>query len=268
MKSKLEKALNILTILLSTFIGVCGACLIASSLNIYLNGGDTPYSPESVKKHILLCLPPLIITVLLAISVFVIREILGKKERDAYVRNPRMSLDLIYLKKSIHLTEEEKASINTGRKKAKIYNLSTLILGVVAFATTLICSYRASEYTVEDVNGSVINIVLLVFPLAIVFAGALYTLYLLKDGIYKTELGILNESLKNKGSGGLENSFKPCSDELINLGEKRERLIVTIARIVIPVASICFILLGILNGGGADVLGKAVRICTECIGLG
>ena len=28
------------------------------------------------------------------------------------------------------------------------------------------------------------------------------------------------------------------------------------------------ILLGILNGGMADVLGKAIRICTECIGLG
>ena len=26
--------------------------------------------------------------------------------------------------------------------------------------------------------------------------------------------------------------------------------------------------LGVLNGGMADVLGKAIRICTECIGLG
>ena len=107
MKIKLEKALKILTILLCAFIGVCALCLIASSLNIYFNGGDTPYSPESVKRHILLCLPSLIITVLLAISVFVIRELLGKREKDAYVRNPRMSLDLIYLKKNnISLTDK------------------------------------------------------------------------------------------------------------------------------------------------------------------
>jgi hypothetical protein len=29
-----------------------------------------------------------------------------------------------------------------------------------------------------------------------------------------------------------------------------------------------FIVLGIVNGGMADVLNKAIKICTECIGLG
>ena len=33
-------------------------------------------------------------------------------------------------------------------------------------------------------------------------------------------------------------------------------------------ASVAFIIVGIVNGGMSDVLGKAVRICTECIGLG
>ena len=32
--------------------------------------------------------------------------------------------------------------------------------------------------------------------------------------------------------------------------------------------SITLIILGILNGGALDVLAKAVRICSECIGLG
>ena len=32
--------------------------------------------------------------------------------------------------------------------------------------------------------------------------------------------------------------------------------------------SILFIVLGIINGGMADVLNKAVNICRECIGLG
>jgi hypothetical protein len=31
---------------------------------------------------------------------------------------------------------------------------------------------------------------------------------------------------------------------------------------------IVLVLLGIFNGGAEDVLGKAIRICTECIGLG
>ena len=33
-------------------------------------------------------------------------------------------------------------------------------------------------------------------------------------------------------------------------------------------AGIVLVVLGILNGGMLDVLTKAVRICSECIGLG
>ena len=36
---------------------------------------------------------------------------------------------------------------------------------------------------------------------------------------------------------------------------------------ILVVGIVCLVL-GILNGGMADVLGKAIRICTECIGLG
>ena len=39
-------------------------------------------------------------------------------------------------------------------------------------------------------------------------------------------------------------------------------------RIALLVISIALIIAGILNGGMADVLSKAVNICTECIGLG
>ena len=37
---------------------------------------------------------------------------------------------------------------------------------------------------------------------------------------------------------------------------------------LLAVAAVVLVVLGVLNGGMADVLGKAIRICTECIGLG
>ena len=43
---------------------------------------------------------------------------------------------------------------------------------------------------------------------------------------------------------------------------------VWIIRAVIFAITVTFIVLGILNGGMDDVLSKAVKICTECIGLG
>ena len=40
------------------------------------------------------------------------------------------------------------------------------------------------------------------------------------------------------------------------------------AKIMLVVFAIVYIIIGVLNGGMADVLGKAINICTECIGLG
>ncbi len=37
---------------------------------------------------------------------------------------------------------------------------------------------------------------------------------------------------------------------------------------VLYLAAVVFVILGILNGGLNDVLVKAIRICSECIGLG
>ena len=39
------------------------------------------------------------------------------------------------------------------------------------------------------------------------------------------------------------------------------------ARTVLALAALILILLGVLNGGAGDVLAKAAKICSECIGL-
>ena len=39
-------------------------------------------------------------------------------------------------------------------------------------------------------------------------------------------------------------------------------------RVLVIALALVFIIMGIANGGMADVLSKAVKICTECIGLG
>jgi hypothetical protein len=41
-----------------------------------------------------------------------------------------------------------------------------------------------------------------------------------------------------------------------------------IAKIGISICAVALVILGVFNGGMADVLGKAIKICTECIGLG
>jgi hypothetical protein len=42
----------------------------------------------------------------------------------------------------------------------------------------------------------------------------------------------------------------------------------TVIRAVLCIAAVLLIVFGILNGGARDVLAKAVKICSECIGIG
>ena len=53
-------------------------------------------------------------------------------------------------------------------------------------------------------------------------------------------------------------SEEPAADE------KRIRIV----RALVFAAAVLLLLAGIRNGGARDVLGKAARICTECVGLG
>ena len=39
-------------------------------------------------------------------------------------------------------------------------------------------------------------------------------------------------------------------------------------RIILLIAAVCLLAAGVFNGSARDVLGKAVNVCTECIGLG
>ena len=59
--------------------------------------------------------------------------------------------------------------------------------------------------------------------------------------------------------------------EKVNVDKKKltedPRIVWGIRGLILAVG-VLFIVLGIFNGGMADVLGKAIRICTECIGLG
>ena len=42
----------------------------------------------------------------------------------------------------------------------------------------------------------------------------------------------------------------------------------TLIRRILLAAAVCFIVMGIFNGSMRDVLVKAIKICTECVGLG
>lgn len=105
-----------------------------------------------------------------------------------------------------------------------------------------------APYTRERVAAALARLSL---PIALTALAVLVNavLCLLRAAFYKEE---------KKGQRGVKPTPAPP------LSPCRERVI----RIAVLTAALCLIILGAFNGSMRDVLDKAVRICTECIGLG
>jgi hypothetical protein len=78
-------------------------------------------------------------------------------------------------------------------------------------------------------------------------------------------LGVKSEEETGNGMFGKnENGLKPVNGSIGEnkvSGAKRVRMVLLLAAIALIAA-------GVFNGSARDVFGKAVKICTECIGLG
>ena len=46
------------------------------------------------------------------------------------------------------------------------------------------------------------------------------------------------------------------------------KVIKTVSRVVLLIAGVAMVCFGVMRGEAATVLGKAVRLCLECIGIG
>ncbi len=120
-----------------------------------------------------------------------------------------------------------------------------------------------SRFTLENVNGSVVNAVIpaLVWAATVIVLATISSL--LCTHSVRREIALCKAAIAEGGAtakGGAESAPS-------RLRKHKPALLFTV-RIVLAALAVVLIVLGVLNGGAADVLGKAIRICTECIGLG
>ena len=246
--------IRIYNIVFSIVLGIAGLCLIAGCITIY-NMGDKPFSREIVAETfkgiaipVYICLAMLVISIALEI----ILPTVEKKEK------PRVDykgiLGRLYQKRNLNTASEElRNSILKLQKNRKFFCIMRLIVLVISGVAFLIYALNGSNFHSGDINSSMVRAMWVLIPcLAASFGFAIFTTYH-NTSKFKEEIELAKQL---PAADGITDEKKCCCTTL------------QIAKIAIVVASICFIVLGFLDGATTSVITKAINICTECIGLG
>lgn len=247
---------KIYSIILSIFIVLSGICLIVSCINIY-KSGDEPFSREAVSDAFGPIAIPIYICLILTIIGFVM-DFFYKTNEDKAKNTKSYSfiLDIFYKKRDILGCDEKLAEdIKAQKSKRKKLTFIRLIVLIICSAIFLIYSLNPDNFHQSNINDSMIKAMYVLLPCLIIgFACTLYTIIAVEKSL-QTEIELLKKAPLKKDNE--DNIYDSTSSKLT----------ITI-RYVILVAGIALLLYGFITGGTADVLTKAINICTECIGLG
>ena len=259
--SKLEKAQLILTLILSLVIFVAAISYVVSCVSIYTSGEDTPFSRGVVVEHLKKLLPISLTTLALVICVGVLSLFTTEKKVKSIPIKSKIQLKLIEKKLSKNYSEEYSSQKNRESKLRGMLIIIASVLSVVMIATALVFVLDSSRYSLDNVNLDIAHAVIIAAVAAVLVFADIFVLSLLLDRSYSRECSSAKSELARQKAAGI--SPTPCEEYNFNEGHT-----VFLVRLTLIAVAITFIILGITNGGMADVLGKAVRICTECIGLG
>ncbi len=253
-----ERLYLIYGIALSVLIVLLGICLIVSCVTIY-KSGDHPFTPESISAQFKKIIVPTVVCLAALVGSVVISAVFPLEEKKL---RPAPDPKSVAAKLRSRLADkggvsEEADKIASDRDMFRTIALS---LCAVSSAPVFMYIFKESSFT-DEINRSIISLMWVLLPCA-VFAfsvGVVFSFY--SKYSYNKEIAELKKSLAATAENGAE--IKPIA---VTTGKKNYSL--AVARALVFAVAVAFIVLGIFNGGMSDVLDKAIKICTECIGLG
>ena len=250
---------RIIAIASSVCAVLLGIAFIVSVLHLYLTGGEDPYSRERVGEYLTWLIVPSVITILFFIGGVVYNVITGESDVENVKRT---NSDLLSsFEKRYDLTAFDGntvAAVTEEKKKVKVLNICFHLISALLFVIAFVYIAFIAELTVEQLNADIIAAFAVVLPLAAIGVTVQIPRIYLLEGSAGRQLQLMKESIK-------ENGAPEAKSAKTNEAKVDYAVIVKYALLGL---SLVLVILGIFNGGMADVLAKAVKICTECIGLG
>ena len=263
-KTTIKRIKLIYKLALSLLLVASGILLMVGCVDIY-RIGSRPFTPENIGNAFAKIRIPIFITVA-AVAVGVILWLFLPDEKRRVKAAPEPGTLAARLLKRVDLNACDPGLLDTVRRErhfrwqirfvVAVTCVEALLPGLV-YVMKFSFTENAFAHFDMDYNNAIIAACLWLLPSLCIMAGFCLLATHLNRGSAKLELEAVKQALAAQG--------KPLPVE--KKTPERSRT-VWIVRIVLLVAAIAMIIAGIVNGGMADVLAKAINICTECIGLG
>ena len=259
-------------IAMSVLLTVCGILFICSCYSIY-KSGQSPFTRESISNAFSEISAVVYIT--LAVVIVGIGLDILLPDKDEKLKGARTYDTLAEeLGKRVDLEsaeEEKKAVIENSRGIISVLKNVRTVLVIASAVLPLFYLLNPDNFPAESgqYNNEILHGMLLYMLFLAPLAIFEVVFVILKEVYLKKEISALKEVIKQNGiSAPKENEHKGWIDSVKDFFKCNSKPMILGIRIAFVGCAIGFIVAGILNGGMNDVLNKAVKICTECIGLG
>ena len=252
-KQTIKVIRTVYAIVLSISILIAALCLMAACVEIY-RSGDQPFSSQAVAEHFAGIAFPVYLCIALIAGGFIVDPRLAT---DSSKRSTQKQYHLILRKlhENYQVNSEAVRALQRSRKLHRIISTSLLALGAVIF---LIYGLNPHNYHQTEINTSMINAMWILLPcLAVPFGYAVFTAYHARRSIIK-EVELVKQTIADGC---------PKAEPRTNVQPVKNHP-QSIFRWCLLCLAVGILIYGFFAGGTADVLTKAVNICTECVGLG
>ena len=249
-------------IFLSLVVVAIAVCFAISCVNIYREGGSSPFSPESISKHFNTIAIPTYLSIAAVILGAIICIVMPEENPTlGKIYNPFVTLKSFRSRLDLSQCDTELASDIIGERKfRRKMRVLFAVLVCALLAGAILFALDFSRYTATDINSEVLGCVIISLPLSLAALLLIFSYSMITSASAARELDITKWAVSR-----CKSALYPKAE---NKNAKGCGAFLVVLRLAVFAVAIAFIILGINNGGMEQVLGKAVRICTECIGLG
>ena len=259
---RIRLALSVIT---SALLVVTGILFIVSCVGIY-KLGDRPFTVENISAAFSRINVPVYITLAVVVINAVISLVCAKNETfpKTLVHKDKLLSKLEAKLDRSKCSADALAAIEKEKKLRKMTVCIAALLCTAAAGVILAYAFNFTNFG-EDYNQSVVALSLLVLPLFLVAAGICLAASIISSESTNRQISTVKSAIADGAKAQSTNSSTTNASQKSTKSFSR---VLLYTRLGVMAIALVFIVLGIVNGGMADVLSKAINICTECIGLG